>query len=252
MRVRKALVDRNGIPDRRAIHRRSQTLILRLKSILATRFPGIFLPPQGEKGVQAAGHREYVGGLWDELGQLQLDMLCSKGLLPEHYLLDIACGSLRLGVKAISYLEPGHYMGVEKERSLVEAGMSQELGESLMREKKPEIIISSDFEFEKLSSRPDFAIAQSLFTHLTPDRISLCFQKLREQMKPASLFYATFFETPRKARNPARSHDRGYFAYTKAEMLAFGTDNGFRAKYLGDWNHPRNQVLVEYRIAPER
>jgi len=63
-------------------------------------------------------HREYVGGMWEEIGTLQFNFLLSRGLKPESYLLDIGCGSLRLGVKAIPYLERSHYLGIEKHARL--------------------------------------------------------------------------------------------------------------------------------------
>ena len=78
-------------------------------------FPLAFLDPEGDRGIEAIGHRQYVGGNWDEIGNLQFNFLKSKGLKPESYLLDIACGSLRLGVKAIPYLNPDHYLGIGKE-----------------------------------------------------------------------------------------------------------------------------------------
>jgi hypothetical protein len=53
------------------------------------------------------GHRGFIGGLWDELGRLQVDFPVSEGLEPAHVLLDIGCGSLRGGVHLIPYLEPG-------------------------------------------------------------------------------------------------------------------------------------------------
>lgn len=223
-------------------------MLLRLRTLANKLFESRPVPLQGPEGVRQAGHRNYVGGLWDELGALQLDMLVAKGLLPHHYLLDIACGSLRLGVKAIPYLQAGHYLGIEKEPSLVEAGLYDELGVSLLEEKRPEIIVSDAFEFEKLSQRPDFVIAQSLFTHLTAQDINLCFAKLRPFAKPSTLFYATFFEAHAKTNNPAQSHARDYFAYTRAEMLEFGSRNGFSGSYIGNWSHPRSQVLVEYRL----
>jgi hypothetical protein len=43
--------------------------------------------------VNAGRHREVVGDLWDELGNLQLAFLRKHGLRPEHRLLDIGCGS---------------------------------------------------------------------------------------------------------------------------------------------------------------
>lgn len=203
--------------------------------------------PEGERGIRELGHREYIGGMWDEIGQLQFDFLLSRGMLPQHYLLDIACGSLRLGVKAIPYLHPEHYLGIEKESGLLDAGVKSELGRALYDEKQPILIQSSTFEFEKFDDRPDFAIAQSLFTHLTPELINLCFEKLRPIMKPDSSFYATFFEG--ELPNPDRSHDHDCFMYSRNEMLAFGERNGFAAHYIGNWNHPRNQVMVEYRLA---
>lgn len=222
-------------------------MLPRFRAILQRRFPRLLLKTQGEKGVRRHGHREYVGGLWDELGQLQLDMLRSRGMRPHHYLLDIACGSLRLGVRAIPFLEAEHYCGVEKERALIEAGIRQELGDDLLREKRPHFLISAGFEFEKLSFVPDFAIAQSLYSHLPGDQISLCLAKLRPRMKSGSVLLATFCEVSEPIGNPDQPHDHGYFAYTKAEMVAFGRRNRFEANYLGEWNHPRRQVLVEYR-----
>jgi len=49
----------------------------------------------GPEGIKAAGHRRYVGGMWEEIGQLQFDYLVSQGLRPEHVFCDVACGSLR-------------------------------------------------------------------------------------------------------------------------------------------------------------
>src|SRR3989449_5135255 len=80
-----------------------------------------------EAEVQAGRHREAVGGLWDEIGQLQIDFLVSQGLMPHHRLLDIGCGSLRGGVKMIRYLDVGHYAGVDLHESLINAGYEIEL-----------------------------------------------------------------------------------------------------------------------------
>lgn len=208
-------------------------------------------PPiaHGPAGIEAVGHRRYVGGLWDEIGQLQFDFLVKNGLKPHHYFLDVACGSLRAGVHLIPYLEPGHYLGIDKEPELIEKGVKEELSDELVREKQPEFVVSEAFEFEKFSAQPDYAIAQSLFTHLTPPIIHACMAKLRPVMPPDGVFYATFFETDQPRENLDDSHDHGLFYYTREEMQAFGEDNGWTAQYIGDWNHPRDQVMVEYRPA---
>ena len=99
--------------------------------------------PEGESGIRQIGHREYIGGRWDEIGALQFDFLVAHGLRPEHVLLDIACGSFRLGVRAVPYLDAGNYHGIEKERRLIEIGAEQELGAALVAEKRPELIVSA-------------------------------------------------------------------------------------------------------------
>jgi hypothetical protein len=209
--------------------------------------PHALLAPEGEKGIAKMGHRGYVGGMWEEIGQLQFDFLLSKGLKPASCLLDIGCGSLRLGSKAIPYLDRGNYLGIEKERGLVSAGLDKELDPETRQEKQPKIVISSSFDFEKLGRKANFAIAQSLFTHLPPDLIEHCCRNLHPWLDDDGVLYATFFETEHKRINPKKSHDFGKFSYTQGEMCTFGNLSGFITEYIGDWNHPRNQVMVEYR-----
>src|SRR3979409_2149502 len=58
-------------------------------------------------------HRAAVGGRWEEIGELQFQFLRTHGLEPQHRLLDIGCGSLRGGVRFVSYLDPGNYFGID-------------------------------------------------------------------------------------------------------------------------------------------
>jgi len=195
--------------------------------------------------IKGKSHRHYIGGLWEQIGQLQFQFLLNRGLKASDYLLDIGCGSLRLGVKAIPYLDYGHYFGIDKEMGLISSGLRKEMSLELIRQKRPTFLISSGFEFEKLDRRPDFAIAHSLFTHLPQDQITLCFVKLRPILKDDGVFYASFHVS---ARVPAILKANGaHFSYTRKQICDFGTKNGFTARYIGGWNHPRRQVMAEYR-----
>lgn len=200
--------------------------------------------PDGWRGIARLGHREYIGGLWEEMGSLQFDFMRERGLKPEHVLLDIACGSLRGGRHFIAYLDPGHYLGIEKERSLVEAGLKEELTPDLRR-MEPEIVISERFEFECLSKTPDYSLAQSLFTHLTDEDVELCLANLRRFVEPGHLFYATFF-TGEDSLNPSHSHARHVFRFSPEQLAEIGGRHGWRCDYIGDWNHPRDQVMMEF------
>jgi hypothetical protein len=190
--------------------------------------------------------RDYVGGLWHEIGDLQFKFLVEMGLRPEHVLLDIACGSLRAGVRFIPYLNPGNYLGLDIDPILVEHGRKVELGETLWELKRPEIAISSSFEFSKLSKQPDFAVAQSLFTHLIEPDIALCLRNLQAWTKPSTVLYATFFEVAAVVTNPAESHPHAAFRFTRQQMNRLGEQAGWKMEYIGDWNHPRDQRMLRY------
>ena len=149
--------------------------------------------PQGEKGILQLGHRKYVGGLWEEIGKLQFEFLIKNGLKPDDIFMDIACGSLRAGIHLIPYLNSGNYLGIDKEQSLIHLGIKNELGEELVIQKKPEFIISPDFGFHQFSKIPNFAIAQSLFTHLPPSDIHNCFTNLKQHFSNDGIFFCYLF-----------------------------------------------------------
>ncbi|QSR84390.1 class I SAM-dependent methyltransferase [Methylacidimicrobium sp. B4] len=204
------------------------------------------LPPEGTEGIRALGAKEYVGGLWEEIGELQFRFLVDQGLRPEHLLLDVGCGCLRGGIRFIRYLEPGHYLGIDKEPLLLEAG-KRELGSDLLREKRPELLASGSFAFHRFSRRPEWALAQSLLTHLCRRDLERCLAQLRRVMAPGGVFYATFFEAAAPSPNPRASHSLGYFAYTRKEMEELGSRHGWNPHYIGEWDHPRNQRLMLFR-----
>ena len=203
----------------------------------------------GPEGIREVGHRQYVGGMWDEIGRMQFDFLVSQGLRPHHYLLDIACGSLRAGIHFIPYLEPGHYLGIDKEADLIRAGVENELDPEVRQARQPVLLVDGDFAFDKFDVRPDYALAQSLFTHLTPPLIENCLRNLRGVIGDDGAFYATYFESADRHDNPVEAHDAAGFCYTRAEMERFGQSTGWRFEYIGDWGHPRGQIIVRYRPA---
>ena len=215
--------------------------------LTALRNAGLVTPRQeGPRGVARYGHRDYVGGAWDQMGKLQFDFLVARGLKPQDVFLDVACGAFRGGVFFIRYLDRGNYLGIEKEELLITEGIAKELGPELVEEKAPEIVISGAFEFQKLSKTPSFALAQSLFTHLCSADIELCLGNLRAFVRPGCRLYASFFETHAVRTNYKTSHAHVSFFYTRRQMERLGEEHGWRAAYIGGWRHPAGQVMMEF------
>lgn len=194
----------------------------------------------------SVGHRDFVGGLWGELGDLQFRFMIEHGLRPHHVLLDIGCGSLRGGVRFIPYLDRGHYLGIDTERTLVDLGIENELGRTLYEVKRPEFVVSQNFEFSRFSRRPHFALAHAVFIHLTDDLLEFCFANLRRTCDAGTKFYATYFEGRRPIKTMLRDHPHVIFTRTREQMMQLGKASGWSSRYVGDWRHPRGQVMVEY------
>jgi SAM-dependent methyltransferase len=128
--------------------------------------------------------------LWDELSNWQIDVLKRYGLKPEHYLLDVGCGMMRLGSLAIPYLEPSHYYGIDPTGPLLELGRA--ILERLGIDRPYALLQSGSFEFERFGAQFDFAIAQSVITHLSRAQIARCFAELKSVMKPGATFIFTY------------------------------------------------------------
>lgn len=227
--------------------------------------PSAYYDPDALQRETSAGrHRDAIGGLWDELGQLQLDFLIAQGMKPQHRLLDIGCGALRLGVKAIDYLEAGHYYGSDISHELVDAGYQKELSEG-QRQKCPrdQFLISDDFDFSALPQPIHYAIAQSVFTHLPLNHIRHCLEKLAPYLEAGAVFCATFWLIPDTSAlsepyaqpgaigvNPiittAIADPYHYHAGDLAHMVA---QLPYNYEVVGDWNHPRGQQMVLFKRA---
>lgn len=198
-----------------------------------------------------------IGGMWDEIGELQLRFLVSQGLRPDHDLLDIGCGCLRGGVRFVDYLDAGRYAGVDSNPSLLAAGYDLELAQAGLVHKldRSALVASDQFEFEKLGRQFDFAIAQSVFTHLDLNRIRRCLAKTAEALKPGGRLFATFFEGPADASPLTLTpHLDGIVTKSDADPYHYHMDDFRHAarglplemRRIGDWGHPRGQRMLEF------
>jgi SAM-dependent methyltransferase len=210
--------------------------------------------------IAAGAHRDFVGGLWDEIGPLQFEFLRQQGLFPQHKLVDIGCGALRCGLPIIRYLDEGNYYGLDINASLIEAG-KHELREEGLTSKQPHLLVNDKFEMASFGISFDFAIAQSVFTHLDMNLIVRCLVKVRKILKPGGKFYATFFLAPSPGHITPIKHEPGGiitnfdsdpFHYSFRELDWLATIAGLSARLIGDWNHPRSQKMLELSPAEEK
>ncbi|MFP7736361.1 class I SAM-dependent methyltransferase [Priestia aryabhattai] len=196
-------------------------------------------------------HREVVGGLWEEIGKLQFDFLVSKGLKPEYSLLDVGCGALRGGIPFINYLNKGNYYGIDINQYLIEAG-KRELEKAGLLDKQPNFLVNEGFQFDLFSRKFDFAIAQSVFTHLPLNVIHRCLVNIEKSLKKGGKFFVTFFESDDKfnlegisqCRDVITFLDRDPYHYHYSVFPYLIEGLPLKIEYIGDWKHPRNQKML--------
>jgi SAM-dependent methyltransferase len=135
-------------------------------------------------------YQEYVGPKEEyyEMGPRVLNLLLALGLREDHYLLDIGCGSLRIGRLLIPFLLPEHYCGVEPQSNYIEDGLEREVkskfGEQLTEYKRPRFDHDETFEFEMFNECFDFAIAISVFIHCGESQFRSCLRNLHGVIHP--------------------------------------------------------------------
>jgi SAM-dependent methyltransferase len=196
-----------------------------------------------ETGAEARPWRRLAGNhlMYDTMGAAQFSALALLfGLRETHKLLEIGSGPLRAARFLIMYLDEGNYCGVEPNEEAVELGLRHEVGEEIVRWKKPRFISRSDFGFHEFGETFDYALSYSLLTHVPPGAIPTIFDNLARCFHDRSMFLATAsFREEEEIVDPDTwtSLPINHYAFSRIEAAANGA--GMLAARLGkihqDW-----------------
>ena len=187
-----------------------------------------------------AHYRAYVGPPedYDLIAAMTFNLLTTLGLRQHHSLLDVGCGSLRVGRLLIPYLNCGKYFGVEPNKWLVEEGIKRELGETLLGIKRPTFFFSDSPDvITQANTSFNFAVAQSIFSHCGLDLIEAWLSAISGSLAKDGALIATFL--PGEQDSPIKGWVYPECVnYRPATIREVAADNGLRFELL-DWKHPR-------------
>lgn len=203
-----------------------------------------------DRALAAGKHRDIVGGRWSETARAQMACLLAEGMQPPHRLLDIGCGALRLGHRAVAFLDPGNYWGTDASLALMQRGWEAELPADLQPRLPPaQLIEDADFAFPGVPEAIDFAIAFGVFTHLPADTLAPALTNLRRSCPQLRCLLLTAFLCPEghQGRLPqpdgvVTHPDRPPYHRPSAAIEADARAAGFAAHWR-DTRLPRGQRL---------
>ena len=185
-------------------------------------------------------YRAYVGPPedYDLVAAMTFNLLTTLGLRQQHSLLDIGCGSLRIGRLLIPYLNRGKYFGVEPNEWLVDEGIRRELGETLVQIKRPTFFFSdSPDTISQAKMSFDFALAQSIFSHCGLDLINGWLSAISRSLARDGALVATFLIGEEDFAQAGWIYP-DCVNYRPATLERAAKDVNLRFEIL-DWKHPR-------------
>jgi SAM-dependent methyltransferase len=185
-------------------------------------------------------YRAYVGPPedYDLIAAMTFNLLTTLGLRQHHSLLDVGCGSLRIGRLLIPYLNRGKYFGFEPNEWLVQEGIKRELGESLLQIKSPTFFFSdSPGAIAQAKTSFDFVLAQSIFSHCGLNLVKNWLAAISRSLAEDGTLVATFLVGEEDSPKTGWIYpDCVNYRPATLEQAAADVNLGFE---ILDWKHPR-------------
>ncbi|XP_050384127.1 uncharacterized protein LOC126800759 [Argentina anserina] len=110
----------------------------------------------------------------------------SSHLKPDSKVLEIGCGTLRVGLHFIRYLRPGHFHCLERDELSLMAAFRYELPSQGLLHKRPLIVKGDNMDFSRFGSDVvyDLIYASAVFLHMPGDLVWLGLERLTNKLKP--------------------------------------------------------------------
>jgi len=135
-----------------------------------------------------AAMRAAVGTDFDANGILERELLRVAGLRPEHYLIDVGCGSGRLAVKLKDWLT-GRYLGIDINDNLLAYAAAAAAARKDWR-----FELGDGFSIQEADGAADMICFFSVFTHLLHEHSYVYLQDAKRVLRPGGRIVFSFID----------------------------------------------------------
>lgn len=142
------------------------------------------LPCPGELLVEE--HHSNYGEPWAGGRDVFEFLAKAVSLKPQDRVLEVGCGTLRVGLHFIRFLLPAHYHCVERDMLSLMAAFRYELPSQGLLHKRPVIVRGEDMNFEALghNSMYDLIYASAVFLHMPDTLVWTGLERLADRLTP--------------------------------------------------------------------
>jgi SAM-dependent methyltransferase len=106
-------------------------------------------------------------------GLCHLEILRSEGLVATSKVLEIGCGALMAAIPIMSFVQPGHYFGMEPNIFLIEQSMKIKENKDIVFKQKPTFIVNDEFDASAVNVQFDCIFAHSIMSHASQSQLPL-------------------------------------------------------------------------------
>lgn len=142
------------------------------------------LPCPGELLVEE--HHSNYGEPWAGGRDVFEFLASSVRLHPDAHVLEIGCGTLRVGLHFIRYLNPERFHCLERDDLSLMAALRYELPSQGLLQKRPLIVKGEDMDFSRFGSGVvyDLIYASAVFLHMPDKLVWVGLERLATRLKP--------------------------------------------------------------------
>lgn len=139
----------------------------------------------------------FLGGpheLFEDAGRKMLMLLLHEGMYPYSKVLDIGCGCLRGGYWIVRFLNKGSYFGIEPNKEMLFSGINNLLNPDLVKTKAPTFDNNQIFDASVFSTKFDYFLARSIWTHASKQQISKMLNEFNENTTEHGVFLTSYLK----------------------------------------------------------
>lgn len=186
-------------------------------------------------------HHHYYGRPWI-VGRFYYDYLISVGVTSTDRVLDVGCGSGRVAIWLVPFLEEGKYFGIDSHLRSLMAFARYEAVLHHLKAKKPRLMLSNEFDIAGFGEQFDVVLDFSVTRNLPLERAGAAYEKIAGAMVPGG---RVFMPTSPKAGTTGLDlddMDRLGFSLVKTEQVRYSlfTESG-HVQDVDEWHQFRRR-----------